>query len=220
MNILSLDCSTRQPSAALLVDGDVCHEQCWTNELNQHEDVVARLESMRVKAGWRWDQIDLFIAGRGPGSYAGLRASLLAVQALAAPGNAAVMAVSSMDALALQLIEEQEQDAITLVGDARRQSLWIGQAGRHTLPAFAIAWRVIPALDADRELPSGMVATPHWESTAGLRHNTPGTNWLPGSRYPSAAGLARLALLRREQGASPESLLPLYLHAAVQTEST
>lgn len=215
MKIVSLDCSTAQASAALLEQDEVCFEECWITERNQHEHLVDHIDALMKKSGWRWDDIGLFVVGRGPGSYSGLRASLLAAQALAAPGGTPVIAVSSMDALAWRLLEEEESDAILIVGDARRQSFWLGHARREMLGSTPIAWQIVSAADAAHHLDSGLIATPHWDATAALRLSSGKATWLPESRHPTAADVARLALLRISQSSPPEPLTPLYLHAAV-----
>jgi tRNA threonylcarbamoyladenosine biosynthesis protein TsaB len=220
MKILSLDCSTAQASIALLENGEVCRDLFWVAERARHEDVADRLAAVMGAAGWRWDEVDLFTVGRGPGAYSGLRSSLLAMQALAAPGGTPVLAVSSMDALALRLMTEMEIDSLTIVGDARRNSLWMGHCERQAIHQHATPWRIIPRLATALPNSGTPLATPHWNALEDMYRQTPERLWIKEAQYPSAEDVARLAQIRRNAGASAEPLAPLYLHDAVQQPET
>lgn len=216
MKMLSLECSTGHASVALLENDEPVHHAAWFTERARHENAIDQLAAAMNAAGWTWDAIDLFAVGRGPGAYSGLRASLLAVQALAAPGGKPVIAVSSMEALGLRLMEEHEAEAITIIGDARRQSVWIGALARPEILSHAVVWRIVSANEAAHALANArLIATPHAEALQALRGQTPAASWVAESQHPTALDIARLALFRREHNATPEPLTPLYLHAAV-----
>ena len=214
MKTISLECSTSQASVALLEYEELVHEEIWITERARHENIADRAAAVMGSAGWRWDEIELFVVGRGPGAYSGLRASLLAIQALAAPGGKSVVAVSSMDALAERLLREHNIDAITLVGDARRQSIWLGTCRRQLQAHQPTSWRVEPVTSAIIDQ-NTVVATPHWDSLADFRARRSDLTWIGESQCPCARDVARLARLRRAAGAPPEPPVPLYLHDAV-----
>lgn len=216
MKMLALDCSTGHASVALLENGETVHQATWFTERARHENAIDHLTTAMNAARWAWDVIDLFAVGRGPGAYSGLRASLLTVQALAAPGSKPVVAVSSMEALGLRLMEEHETESITLVGDARRQSVWMGTLTRPEILTHAIEWRIVSAAEAASALVNArLIATPHADALQTLREQTPAASWMAESQHPTALDIARLALARRAHHAPPGPLTPLYLHSAV-----
>jgi tRNA threonylcarbamoyladenosine biosynthesis protein TsaB len=216
MKLLALDCSTARASVALLENGELIHEQTWETAGARHENVVAHIARLMERGGWRFDEVERMAVGRGPGAYAGLRASLLAAQALAAPSRTPVMAVSSMDALALRLMREHEADGITLIGDARRNSVWLGRCVRDELETIPTTWRLVPVDEAVNELAGdGLIATPHWPALETIRRELAEANWIKESQHPTAMDVAALVLLRHEHHAATESRAPLYLHAPV-----
>jgi len=216
MKVFSLDCSTTTASVALLKGADVVASDSWHEERARHEGLFDISARIMAKTGWKWSDIELFTVGRGPGAYSGLRVSLLASQSLAAPGGVPVLAVSSMDALALGLLAEKGLDHITVMGDARRNSFWYGHCKRDALSTLPTEWHVA-ANDQALGLLAGpeLVVTPHWDATAGIRDASPGVRWLTGPVIPTAIQVAHLALLRQSKQAHPEPLTPLYLHPAV-----
>lgn len=216
MKQLALDASTPTASLALLEDDALVLQTSWTAEQGHHENIVAHIADAVARAGWTWDVINQFVVGRGPGAYSGLRASLLAVQALAAPGGQPVVAFSSMEALALRLLDEHQTDTLTVVGDARRQTIWLATITRATLARGPAIWRLVPLDEAPEQLKAAhLIATPHTQTLTTLREAIHPTAWLPGDQLPTAADLACLARLRQAIGTAPEPLVPLYLHAAV-----
>lgn len=214
MKLLAMDCSTDRASVALLDGDSICREIFWVAERARHENLAPRVERLMRDAGWAWQAIDLFCVGRGPGAYTGLRSSLLAMQAFAMPGGKPVTAVSSMDALAWRLMRDHKIDRITLVGDARRDSIWMGTASRQNIGYQAVSWTLAPRVSVRLE-PDVPVATPHWEALADFRASHSPSEWIAESQVPSAADVAALALIRQDAGKPPEPLIPLYLHNAV-----
>ena len=79
------------------------------------------LQSTGVAAG----RVELYAAGLGPGVFSGLRIALAAARAMALPGGTAVRGVSSGEALALEQFEQGVRPPLAVVGDARRERLWL-----------------------------------------------------------------------------------------------
>lgn len=223
MKLLSLDCSTSRCSLAFMERSDVVFELFWesaasinANGKARHESMIDQIEKARAETGWRWGDVEWFIAGRGPGNYSGLRAALLTVQALAAPAQASVCAVSSMEAMALDLMGTNGLEAIAVIGDARRQSFWFADFELNKIKKCPAAWETVPHESAAHKLTEQLVfATPHWAETEWLRQQKPGVRWIAESQYPSAPQIARLALLREGEVGIREPLVPLYAHPAV-----
>jgi len=221
MKILSLECSTARCSLAFMVSEDLAHEVVWDSAAGSatrahHENMIETIERARAHTGWSWDEIEWFVAGRGPGNYSGLRASLLTVQSLAAPTRTPVSAVSSMDALALGLMQMHGLDDITIIGDARRHSYWVGRGESARMAVNPVAWETMTRDALPQTLPDTAVfATPHWAETAWLREHNPAWRWIPESQHPTALQVGRLALVRKQRGCTAELPVPIYAHPAV-----
>src|SRR5262245_28964878 len=142
MKLLSLDCSTTNANVALFENDQAIASKAWFEQRARHEGLFEIVDGLIKSTGWTYSDINLFAVGRGPGAYSGLRVSLLAVQALAAPGNAPVVAVSSMDALAMNLMKTHGLQDITIIGDARRDSIWFGHADAANIVKHPVKWAV------------------------------------------------------------------------------
>ncbi|HMO04452.1 MAG TPA: tRNA (adenosine(37)-N6)-threonylcarbamoyltransferase complex dimerization subunit type 1 TsaB [Kiritimatiellia bacterium] len=207
MKTLALDCSTPQASMALFEDDRLVAETGWFEERSRHERLFDAGAELMHEAGWRWEELELFAVGRGPGAYSGLRVSLLAAQAWAAPGRRPVVAVSSMEASARVWLEATGSPSLWVVGDARRATWWYGEVIRGQT-GTPVPWRVAPCTEIERIIPANVpVATPHPVVV---------TTWPTAHvMIPDAPAIARLARTRLHSSVPPEPLLPLYLHAAV-----
>jgi tRNA threonylcarbamoyladenosine biosynthesis protein TsaB len=216
MILISLECSTTTASVALLDDEVEVFFESWREERARHEGLFDIAASLMARHGHEWRDVGMFAVGRGPGAYSGLRVSLLAAQALAAPGGIPVVAVSSMDALALAIMAENNLNSLAMAGDARRNSFWYGFCSRDSLAVRPTEWKVAPNERAPDILGGANVAaTPHTSALEGILKATPQTRWLPGPVIPTARHVAHLARLRLSKQADPEPLTPLYLHPAV-----
>lgn len=216
MNVLSLDCSTTTASLALIDDSGLIAERVWFEERARHEGLFEFGIAAMAEAGWRWEDLTLFTVGRGPGAYSGLRVSLLAVQAWAAPGRIPVVAVSSMEAAAWAVMDREGLDALMVVGDARRQSVWYGEVRRECIDATPAVWLVVGREEFVTIMKPGLaIATPHREVLSDVRAANPAFLWRDDPFIPRALDVARLAQRRMASPLPPEALVPLYMHAAV-----
>lgn len=216
MKWLSLECSTPQASLVLMEDETCRWTREWEAERARHEHMAEIIDRARRDAGWAWEELEWMVIGRGPGHYAGLRAGLLTVQALAAPGRIPVTALSGIDAAARSRMREKNVPSVLVLGDARRQSLWWGILHADTLDHQPTSWSVIKRESLTAILEGGHpVATPNPELIAACMDVRPGTSILEPALAPHALDNARLAWVRRTLPVEPEPLTPLYLHAAV-----
>ena len=138
-------------------------------------------------------------------------------QALALPDKREVLAVSSGAALASETLASEKVEAVSVIGDARRQQFWMGifemKAG---VLEMRREWQLY-----DQEtlaLPAGIVAvSPEMDR---LRECLPlerwdRVHWIQENRYPSACTLAKIAAIRCERNETMEPLQPLYMHPPV-----
>lgn len=215
MILFSIDCSTTHGSIALFEGDQLIQSQAWQEQKARHEGLFEVIGRFMAEQDWLAG-VDVFAVGRGPGAYSGLRVSLLGAQALAAPDNKPVISVSSMEALARFTSQTHDIEDITVIGDARRGSVWHGRLRRDQGSLVSMEWRVDPVDDIKKTLdPASTLITPHWDALATLRETITGFTWLTGPHFPDAEQIGRLAMARLAAGMPSEPAIPLYLHPAV-----
>jgi len=100
MRIVALDTATEFGSLALLEAGTVLEEVVLHSPDGFAHVLFPQLERLLARHGWRWDSVQGFAAGAGPGSFTGVRVGLAAVKGLAEASGAKAAAVSNLRAVA------------------------------------------------------------------------------------------------------------------------
>ena len=215
MIVLAIEMSSVENDLAILRDESVVVRRAWNARAFHHTQLFELLPLLLEEAGVSAADVDLFAVGRGPGSFSGTRVALTAAQALAMPGSKPVMAVSSGEALARELSATTDAERIAIIGDARRDTIWLGVFdGKTGAPAQPAPWTVLPLPQLGAVLPAGtLVFSPDWHR---LAPHWP-ANLVPPDAdvFPSAEFVARLALERHTRGLASDPLVPIYLHPAV-----
>ncbi len=194
MKALALEFSTERASLALLEDGRTVAVLPVDASQRRSQGLFDAAEEILKTAGWTFADVDAFAAGRGPGSYTGLRVSVTAARGWALPGNKPVWTVSSAAALAAEILAERPEIAqVVVAGDARRGTIWAGLFEREARPVVRQVgdWKLLPAEARGKE----------W----------PGAHWAEADRAPQAEWVGRLFFA----GGASEELQPVYLHPAV-----
>ena len=165
--------------------------------------------------------MDLYAVGLGPGGYAGLRICLSTCLGLALPGDRPVVGVSSAEAVAEDLRRRHGCDRVTVVGDARRQRLWLGQFEADAERLTTVTpFRLIPFDEIATWVKApGMLATSDWDRIGALlREQAPvGTTLIEAACLPQAEIIGQLAY-RQTGGRVPAEKptpTPIYLHPPV-----
>ncbi len=105
MKLLALDTSTEACSAALYVDGDI--RQRFEITPKAHTKLLLpMIKSLLAEAELTLSQLDALAFGCGPGSFTGLRIATGVVQGLAFGADLPVVPVSTLAALAQNLLPE------------------------------------------------------------------------------------------------------------------
>jgi tRNA threonylcarbamoyladenosine biosynthesis protein TsaB len=216
MIVLSIEMSSPENDVALLRDHAVIARRMWQAHTFHHTRLFDLLREVLAEANVQPEQIELFAIGRGPGSFSGTRVALTAAQAFAMPSGRPVVAVSSGAALAYEIAAAGGAEKIAVIGDARRDTLWLGIFdGKTGVSEQPMPWITLPLAQLAGVLPAGTKLVspdcarllPHW----------PADLPQPAAHYPTAAAVAALAQAAHANGTTPEPLLPIYLHPAVAT---
>lgn len=195
MKILALDGSSSFISLALATEEGVAAESAFDASARRALDLFAAAEELLARAGWSFAEIGQFVAGRGPGSYTGLRVTLTAARAWALPRGLPVAALSSPAAVAAEwyAAHPERTEELVVSGDARRGTEWAVRFARD-------AETLVRQTGAERLAAAGEKAS-LW----------PDARWLPRDQAPRAAFLAKLF----SAGYPAEEPVPKYMHPAV-----
>lgn len=195
MKILALDGSSSFVSLALATEEGVVAESAFDASARRALDLFPAVEELLGKAGWTFADVTHFVAGRGPGSYTGLRVTLTAARAWALPRGLPVAALSSPAAVAAEeyAAHPERTDDLVVSGDARRGTEWAVR--------FARDGKTLVRQIGDERLVAAGEKASVW----------PDARWLPRDAMPKAAFLANLFLA----GYPAEEPVPKYMHPAV-----
>lgn len=215
--LLAIERSTAVGSVAVY-RGDACAARLQARAgAGADRGVCALVDEALAAAGLVPADCTRFGVGLGPGSFSGIRSALAFLQGLALPSAVRVEGVSSAAALALEAFRnEADLRRVAVVGDARRDSLWVGvfqRAGRTLREAEPL--RLVPREHLTDFLPADLpVLSPDWarlEPLLGRLLSAERCRREP--RAPSADAVAQLLLDPEAPRIEPP--LPVYLHPAV-----
>ena len=217
--ILALEQSTAVGSAALLRGPTVLAFRSWEESSARNQRLFAVLPELFREAGCEANEIALYAVGLGPGSFSGVRIALSTARGMALPGGSPVVGISSAEALAWQIWTKTRVGAVAVVGDARRERLWLaafGEENGRLAPRGEIrlvAWDELRSAIATGTL----LVTPDWarigERLEPLTEH--GAKLERGGGAPHADSLGRLAVQKLAERTPLPPLRPIYLHPGV-----
>lgn len=135
MLILAIDTSTRTGSAAFLRDSEVLAQVSAYEETPHSSRLFRDIALLERQTNLRLNQVDVFAVAAGPGSFTGLRIGLTAVKAWSEVHRKPIAAVSGLEAIASEYLDDAGVDTSTVryvapFVDARRGQLF-GAVYRH-----------------------------------------------------------------------------------------
>lgn len=217
MKIYALDSTAKAASVALCEDGRLLAEYTMNNGNTHSETLLPMTETMLRAMGLTVGDIDLFACAAGPGSFTGVRIGTATVKGLAFGSGKPCIGVSTLEALARNLVTDGYR-VICPVMDARRGQLYTARFScrggklRRLTPDRAIPY-------AEFEAECAAAGDKVWLCgdgydlvkrllPPGLSHDTPER-----LRYQSAYSVAQAALAAYEAGVhtTDEELRPVYL---------
>ena len=101
--ILSVDTSGNTASAAVVQDETLLGYRMLYTARAHSQILLPTVKSLLTDTGHTVQDVDLFAAANGPGSYTGLRIGIAAMQALAFAGEKQCAAISTLEGLAWNL---------------------------------------------------------------------------------------------------------------------
>ena len=101
MNILAIDTSGPVAGCAVMVNGRVVHSIALNHGLTHSESVMPAVDEAMSGSGLTCEDIDVFAAVAGPGSFTGVRIGVCAAQGFAHAVNKPCVAIHALEALAM-----------------------------------------------------------------------------------------------------------------------
>ena len=198
MKLLALDTSSLACSVALQID-DVTIERHEERPREHTRILLPMIESLLNEAETSLNDLDAIVLGNGPGSFIGMRIAASVAQGLAYGAALPVVPVSSMAAIAVDVMTSEDAGQVVVAQDARMNQVYLGiyARGADGLPAACSSER-LHALAAIEELDS-----------AHARHRiAAGYGW---ERYPDLWAANKDRFTRRLENYYPHAhnLLPL-----------
>ena len=120
MIVLALDTTARRGGYALLRDGALLAERTREPQEGFATVLFSDIEGMLADVGLALEEIDVYAAASGPGSFTGIRVGLTAVKALAEVHGKPVVPVSNLEALAFAGSASRRAAVL----DARRERVY------------------------------------------------------------------------------------------------
>lgn len=143
MKILALDSSAIAASVALCENDALLAEYTLNNGNTHSETLLPMVETLLSKFNMTADDIELFAASAGPGSFTGVRIGAATLKGLAFGKDKPCVEVSTLEALAQNLV--MQKGLICPVMNARRSQVYTalfrsdGQTLTRLMPDSAIA---------------------------------------------------------------------------------
>ena len=221
MRILALDAATESCSVALWIDGASIERIAISSKASMQQ-LLQMVTEVLNEAAVSLTAIDGLAASIGPGAFTGVRVSVAVAQGLAFGAGLPVVPISTLEALALQVVGDEAHALACL--DARMNEVYWGCFAAH--PGLGVvelspsrvdapsAVAVLGVAHDDRRyigIGRGLDAYPLLRQLDGVSSDDRLARELPRGR-----DFAQLGALRFAGGArDPEQLQPLYLRNKV-----
>jgi tRNA threonylcarbamoyladenosine biosynthesis protein TsaB len=202
VRLLSLEAGGERISAALFEAGACVAQAFEEARQRQTERLAPLVQGLLDGRAWAAASLDSIAAGRGPGSFTGLRSCLALGQGLALGGRAKLVGLNTLEAWA----QASGRDKLAVALDGRRGQVYFGRYEKRDG-----AWQSLeaPAL-LDRELAWSRLGSLPLCCDLEAALLPPGVQTLP---LPQAASLA-VAVGQLALSGPPQAWEPLYLRRA------
>ena len=217
MKLLAIDTATTSCSVALVDDQGVRAERTVASGQTHNRHLMALVAGVFAQGALGLDDIDLLAVTCGPGSFTGLRIGMATVQALALAAAKPVVAVSSLEALAVQA--SVADGVVVAIVDARRGEVY---SATYRVQEGQVV-QLAPEAVLKPEVAAQRIAVPCRLVGSGARTYAVELGALLGAgaclappemNILRASNVARVARRQADQAVAPERLAPCYLRPA------
>jgi len=217
MNILTIDTATEACSVALQFNQalftryEVCPQQ-------HSQKILPMVDAVMKEAGASLAALDGLAFGRGPGSFTGVRIATGIIQGLALGSQLPVAGVSTLAAMAQQVINSGDVSDVAVAIDARMGEVYFAHYQNQQGIATLLGEEQVTSPETAAEqidISSMAVAGTGWQAYPALSKLLNGQS--VSVSYPYARFMLPLAeqTLRAEQGMAVDAITPEYLRNTV-----
>ncbi len=221
MLILAIEYSTPQGSVAISNNCRVLACGAWHDTGLRNNKFYKTLPSTLGKAGVSLDDIQTIAIGLGPGRFSNLRIALSTARGITAPVHKTIYGVTSAEALARPYGIETPCKTITVIGDARRNTIWHADFKYDSSQGRILETRPLSLTSHNNAetafKDSDLVLTSEWDRLSDLlKQHAPAHSVIEKNVYPKADNLAELAETKLASGIKSMPLTPIYMHPPVR----
>jgi len=231
--VLAVDAATEVCSVALLCDGDV-RVRSIEGGRGDAQQLLAMVRELLAEAQVSWSMLNGIAASIGPGAFTGVRISVSVAQGLAFGAGLPVVPVTTLEAMALQVLERHSGRAIACLDARMGEVYWgcyaadaargliaagaprVGPPDSVVLPGPGCWPGGVPGGEAAgagvRGIGRGFSAYPDLAERLGVQLDEQRSRALPNAREIALLGARRLIT---GGGLDPAELQPLYLRDKV-----
>ena len=96
------------------------------NYLKAVDRIFKRIDDVLKLANTSIEELDFLAVGIGPGRFSGLRVSISAIKSISYVLSIPIIAISSLEIIAREIMEKNDKENVILIEDAGRGNLYIG----------------------------------------------------------------------------------------------
>jgi tRNA threonylcarbamoyladenosine biosynthesis protein TsaB len=217
--VLAVDTATEACSVALL-SGDQLISRHAELGKSHAQQILGMVEAVLAEAQMSLPMLDGIAASIGPGAFTGVRIGVAVAQGLAFGAGLRVAPVTTLEALASQVMRSGATHALACLDARMGEVYWgcfaadptrglVARSSPRVGPPETV---ILPEPGAYRGIGRGLAAYPVIAALPGLQVNPEDSQALPNAREFARLGALRLGL---GEGLDPADLSPLYLRDKV-----
>ena len=122
---IAIDTSTRRFCLGVKNSND--YFDMSVNKSTDHaKEIFKRIDDVLKLANTSMEELDFLAVGIGPGRFSGLRVSISAIKSISYVLSIPIIAISSLEIIAREIMEKNDKENVILIEDAGRGNLYIG----------------------------------------------------------------------------------------------
>ena len=122
---IAIDTSTRRFCLGVKNSSDYFDRS--VDESTDHaKEIFKRIDDVLKLANTSIEELDFLAVGIGPGRFSGLRVSISAIKSISYVLSIPIVAISSLEIIAREIMEKNDKENVILIEDAGRGNLYIG----------------------------------------------------------------------------------------------
>ncbi len=168
MNLLAIETSTPQCSAALLTEHAII-ERVHAQARQHTQVLLPMIDALLTEADLALADIDIIAYGAGPGAFTGLRVGISVAQGLGFGADIKLCGVSSLAIVAAEVLHSAPEQRVCVAQDARMGEIYTGRFCMDQGMATSIGAERVCAPSADVMDPTDLLAGDAWLRIADMQ---------------------------------------------------